>query len=412
MHVLDLLTPSIILALILFPLVHLERWIHQHLYGVGWLLTQNKERATLLYYLVFLPGVFLHETTQWLTAGALKIRAKKVKSWPKPQNNGTLRLDFVQVQKAGHLANAVVGLMPFLAGLAIVLFISQRVFDVQRIPMALSTGEMPAILIEFERLFAVPDFWLWLYLLFVIGNTMLPTVSDRAEWPFILGILSVGVLGFLAIGLEEAILVTVRGPITLALDTLARAFSTILVLDLIVGFLLAGFEALLQRVKKVPPYRYARPVQRRPEKALPGGDVPLPANETPKRITERKLPIPPPPKPKPKSIPTITQTGLPMAGAYSRSVLASDAPAISEPARSPLSTYNDRELSDQPEEKLDSEPETAQVTATPSWEYQRSLLPGDTYDEENETEDNMFDEDSDDDEGDDELRYEPLEDAP
>lgn len=410
MHVLDLLIPWITLALILFPLVHLERWIHQHLYGLGWLLTQNKERATLLYYLVFLPGVFLHEVTQWLTAGALKIRARKVKSWPKPQNNGTLRLDFVQVQKAGHLANAIVGLMPFLAGLAIVLFISQRVFDVQRIPIALSTGEMPAILVEFERLFAVPDFWLWLYLLFVIGNTMLPTASDRAEWPFIFAILGVGALAFLAIGLEEAILVTARGPLTLALDTLARAFGTILVLDLIVGLLLAGFEALLQRIKKAPPYRYARPVHRRPEKPIPGGDVPLPANETPKRITERKLPIPPPPKPKPKPIPAYTQPGLPSTSAPSRSILASDSPAFSLSARGPASTYSVSEPLEHEEEEYENESDVSQ--AAPSWGYQRALMSGDAHTESGEYEDDRHDQDSDDEDDDGELRYEPLEDAP
>lgn len=297
MHVLDLLTPWVTLAAILAPMVYLERWIHQHLYGVGWLMTQDKERATLLYYLIFLPGVLLHEITQWVAAGMLKIRVKKIKVWPRPQTNGTLRLDFVQLQKTGHFASAFIGLAPFLVGLGLVLLISQRLLEVQRLQIAISTGELAVIWVELERLFSVPDFWLWLYLLFAIGNTMLPTPADRAEWPLIFGIIAAIAVILLAMGLGNAILVpALQGPIAEALNTLMRAFGVVLVLDCLIVVVLALFEKALERIKHVPPYRYKRTSRARAEKLEPGGEIPLPEHQAPKRIVDRKLPIPPPPK--------------------------------------------------------------------------------------------------------------------
>jgi hypothetical protein len=44
----NLLTPWIELAAVLIILIYVEKWIHSHLYGVGWLLTNDKKTATAL----------------------------------------------------------------------------------------------------------------------------------------------------------------------------------------------------------------------------------------------------------------------------------------------------------------------------------------------------------------------------
>ena len=81
-NVSDLLTPWFGLAAVLIPLVYIEKWIQSHLYGVGWLLTNDDKSATILYYILLAPGVFVHEVTQWLVAGALNIDTKSVRVWP------------------------------------------------------------------------------------------------------------------------------------------------------------------------------------------------------------------------------------------------------------------------------------------------------------------------------------------
>ncbi len=293
---LELLTPWLTFVVILLPLRYLERWIHRHLYGVGWLLTQDRERATVLYYLILLPGVFLHEFTQWLVAGAFKLKLGKVRVWPRPQADGALRLDFVRLSRnTGRAARAVVEITPFIAGIGIVLFISRSVFNVAGLSAALSSGELSIIQTELGRLFATPDFWLWLYLLFAIGNAMLPTPAEEQNWPLkAAAFTGITALLITIAFLGESVQTTLKPILGSALDILATAFSTILVLDIFVVLALLVAEKLLERItgRRVS---YRQPRKARPIRPEPGGETPLPASEAPERIADRRLPIPPPP---------------------------------------------------------------------------------------------------------------------
>ncbi|KAA3664827.1 MAG: hypothetical protein DWQ04_03735, partial [Chloroflexi bacterium] len=62
------LMPFIWVALAIPVLIFLQRWIHMHLHGIALMLTGKSERAVILYALVLLPGVFLHELSHWLSA--------------------------------------------------------------------------------------------------------------------------------------------------------------------------------------------------------------------------------------------------------------------------------------------------------------------------------------------------------
>jgi hypothetical protein len=317
MLALDFLTPWITFAAILIPLRVMEHWIHQHLYGVGWLLTRDKERATILYYLVFLPGVFLHEFSQWLLAGALGVKTSKIKTWPKAQKNGTLRYDFVKVstKKVTRLQITIIDLVPVLVGIGVVLFISQNIFDVSTIPAAFASGDLVLVRQELSRLFATPDFWLWQYMLFAIGNAMLPTQSTQRNWPLFLGIFG-GISAFLmVIGLGEEVLIpALEGPITRILNTLVTAFGTVFVVDAIMVIVLGTLERLLEGLTGEQA-KYPRPRKTKTTKPEPGGEIPM--ENPPLRMNERRLPIPPPPKrerkPKPEPVsptPSYTQQEL------------------------------------------------------------------------------------------------------
>lgn len=294
---LDLLKPWLTFVVVLLPLLHLERWIHRHLYGLGWLLTQDKERATILYYLILLPGVFLHEFTQWLVAGALKLKLGKIRVWPRPQADGALRLDFVRLSRTtGRAGRAVFEFAPIVAAISVVLFISRNVFNVGGLSIALSTGELPIIQAEIGRLLGTPDFWLWLYLLFAVGNAMLPTTPvEEQDWPARVAVFA-GVTAILiaAAFLGESVQTTLEPILHSGLDTLATAFGTILVLDLLVILVLMTTERLLERLTGRRA-NYPHPRRERPARPEPGGETPLSASEAPLRITERRLPIPPPP---------------------------------------------------------------------------------------------------------------------
>jgi len=60
----DWLVPWIIVAVVIWPLVKVEEWVHLRIQGLGLLITDNPQAATLIYYIVLLPGVVLHELSQ------------------------------------------------------------------------------------------------------------------------------------------------------------------------------------------------------------------------------------------------------------------------------------------------------------------------------------------------------------
>ena len=66
----------------------IERWLHQHIFKVGWLLTNNFQTTTVLYYILFLPGILLHECSLWLAAGILNVRAERAIEFPAEQEIG------------------------------------------------------------------------------------------------------------------------------------------------------------------------------------------------------------------------------------------------------------------------------------------------------------------------------------
>ncbi len=77
----------------------LERWLHQHIFKVGWLLTKNLQTTTILYYTFFLPGVVLHEFIYWLFAGFINVRAERAIAWPEAQAIAELRLNFIRLAR-------------------------------------------------------------------------------------------------------------------------------------------------------------------------------------------------------------------------------------------------------------------------------------------------------------------------
>lgn len=292
----ELLTPWFTFVVILIPVFALERWIHQHLYGVGWLLTQDKQRATIFYYLILLPGIALHEFTQWLYAGAASLRISKIKIWPKPQKNGTLKLDFVKLssKSVGKVSRTVFEVAPILVGIAAILLISQRVMGASILRTSLATGDLDTVMQAFRELFSTPDFWLWLYLLFAIGNGMVPTDKLNTQWVLVVGIIisvALLVIGLLA----GAGLAAIQTPLASILNTLATASSTILTLNLLVVVALGLSERLLEHITGEQA-KYPQQKTTKPPKPEPGGEAPLPVEQAPARITERSLPIPQPPK--------------------------------------------------------------------------------------------------------------------
>jgi hypothetical protein len=290
----NLLTPWLMLAAVIIPLVYVEKWIHAHLYGVGWLVTNDKKGATALYYVLLFPGVLVHEFTQYLVAGALNVKIKRVIAWPQAQNDGTLRLDFVQIKNANRVQAAIIGAAPLFSGLALVWLISSRVLNLDNVVNAIGTGNLDTIGAALRDAASAPDFLLWLYVIFTISNAMLPTPADRQGWPLLIGAFVV-VIGFLVlIGVGDVLMETFTGPVAHGVNRLTTAFATVLVAE-VPGILTIGFveEILEKTTRRKFEYSQSQAARRRTDRQ-PGSNLPLPPGTPLPSIYNLDLPIPSP----------------------------------------------------------------------------------------------------------------------
>lgn len=241
---------------LLYPMRRLERWLHQHLFKVGWLFTKNLRRTTILYYCLFLPGVVLYEFVYWLVAGLLNVRAEATFAWPETQESAELKLNFVKLGKnVGQVKLAVISLSPLLVGIIVITILANNVLNVPAFleifqPDSLS-GEVDvttALSAATAQLFAIPDLWLWFYLIFTIANTMMPERKSLRGWRPIL-IIAVGVVAATyALGVGDTIMLALLGgSLAQVLGVLGLTFGVIIAVDLFMIGILGSIEAIVER---------------------------------------------------------------------------------------------------------------------------------------------------------------------
>lgn len=224
--------------------------MHQHIFKVGWLITKSFQTTTILYYTFFLPGVFLHELSYWLAAGILNVHAKGSIQWPEPQEIAELDLSFVEISRnITPVKLALITLAPIAAGLFSVWFIANNILNFSAFFNTLSTGELTDVATAFRGLASAPDFWLWIYLLFTISNTMIPKLSNLRGLRVILIAMGVAVVFLFIIGAgNQVIFGTLAEPVSQALGVLTGTFAIIILINLFFVVVLGTIEAIIERI--------------------------------------------------------------------------------------------------------------------------------------------------------------------
>lgn len=169
----------IVAFLLMYPL---NRWISAHAQGVAFLLTGSSQVAIWLFWVLFLPGTFLHELSHWVTAKLLGVKTSRFSLWPTIKKKGELQMGSLQVEVADPFRHSLIGLAPLIFGSLAVLLIGQGRLELGVLGQAMIGGDLELIGEALALTLAVPDVWLWLYLLFAIANAMLPSPSDRQAW--------------------------------------------------------------------------------------------------------------------------------------------------------------------------------------------------------------------------------------
>ncbi len=200
-----LLAASAILLLLLLA----DRWLHRHLQGVMFLLSGDEEVALWLYALILFPGVLLHELSHALVAALLGVRIGRISVLPQRVGDH-VHLGFVPVEESDFIRSSLIGAAPLLSGTAVILFLGLHLFGTPTLLAAIEAGEWMKAVAALRAAFHAPDAWLWFYLIFAIGHTMLPSRADIYAWPF-LGVLLLAAMGVvIAAGAGSTLLIGLR----------------------------------------------------------------------------------------------------------------------------------------------------------------------------------------------------------
>ena len=236
--------PLLSLIVTLPPLYLMQRWINRHLQGLGLLLTGDSDSAVMLYFLALLPGVALHELSHWLAAILLRVPVGKLSLWPKKKRGGQVRLGSVSVGASDPLRASLIGVAPLVVGSLVILAVGQLVLGVGDLGRLLLYGTWTDLWRELVAYWHVPDFSLWLYLIFAIANAMLPSESDRAAWPM-MGLFLAGVTAvFVLVGGLSLVTARVKTTFLAAVGYLAYALG----LAAVVSVLFVGIIAIVEEI--------------------------------------------------------------------------------------------------------------------------------------------------------------------
>lgn len=192
----------------------------------------------------------LHEILLWLGAGILNVQAERVLKWPEAQEASEIRLNFVQIsRRASALRRAVIVTVPMLAGMVVLGYIAQEQFRISTVVQTISTGTLDDVGRGIGLLTSVPDFWLWFYLAFTVGNTMFPPNSkDLRGWRVTL-LPALGVAALLVfLGAGSGILAVIQPAIFDLLEALSGIFVLLIGINLTAVLILGTIESVIERV--------------------------------------------------------------------------------------------------------------------------------------------------------------------
>ena len=216
--------------LLLLTLAWLSRQISLLLQLLVYHLTRSQDAPTVAIFLVFLPGVIIHEAAHWTVARLLGLRTGKFRVWPKRQGRH-IGLGSVSVESKGAFTDSLVGIAPLVVGTVVVTLVGGHIFDAYDVTTSLADGRYLAALLAFWRALGKPDGALWAYLLFAVANAMMPSAADREPVKPILLYSVMAATLYILLGLPLTPVASFMVWLTPALQTLISALLFSVLLD-------------------------------------------------------------------------------------------------------------------------------------------------------------------------------------
>ncbi len=236
------------LAVSLLPFILVQRWLHQELQMVLWLVTRRERLALMAFAFLFFPGVLLHELSHFVAARLVGVRTGRFSLWPRVMPGGRLRLGYVETVATDFVRDTIIGTAPLLTGGAVIVYTGGVRLGLLALAENTWQGGAAALWDGLSRLPAQPDFWLWFYVTLAVSSTMLPSASDRRGWlPFVLVLGGLLVL-VLALGAGPWLLTNLGPAVNRIFQVVATVFAISLAVHLALAVPVWGLRRLICRV--------------------------------------------------------------------------------------------------------------------------------------------------------------------
>ena len=223
----------LIFAVSLLALAGLSRLISLRIHATVYLLTRAEGLAVAAYFLLMLPGVFVHEAAHWVVAKFLGLRPGKFTVWPK-RHGRMVTLGSVTMRSGGIWLDSLVGIAPLVAGTALVALLSRNLFSAAQLDQMIRKPDAVGWLDALGGAVARPDSVLQLYLIFTIANGMMPSAPDREPIKPVLVYIALAAAVYLIAGLPLAPFADTLAALAAPLMRVNAALVITVLLDLVI----------------------------------------------------------------------------------------------------------------------------------------------------------------------------------
>lgn len=242
----------LLLLILVLSLSKGRDWLQRLIQAMVLLMGGDSFGGIMVYTLLFLPGILVHEISHFLTAAVLGVQTGDIHLFPRrgSEADGRIALGSVQVAKTDFVRGSLIGAAPFFVGCLLLVFLVLR-FVSPAISFDTTSLVSGNLISNLHIFLSQPKHILVLYMIFSITNTMFMSKEDMRAFP-VIGVF-VGLL-VIVLSLTHSlswVLTVLAGYVQPILRDLNGTFLVALVIDLIMIMVLFVvvkiFEVLTKR---------------------------------------------------------------------------------------------------------------------------------------------------------------------
>ncbi len=237
-------------ALLLLALAWASRTIGLLIQEIVYRLTGSGDMAMVILFLVYLPGIFIHELSHWLMAKVVGLKTGKFRVWPQKKGK-YIGMGAVTVNRGGTVRDSLVGMAPLLTGSGLMTLIAGEVFGADRLAGVWAQGNaLDVVTSIFDALAQQQDGLIWAWAIFAVANAMMPSASDRQPLKMLLLYLALVGIGYVLLDSSGQLFLQVAQWLAGPTRLLVSALILTLVIDgviLSILYIVQAVVATLQR---------------------------------------------------------------------------------------------------------------------------------------------------------------------